>query len=1141
MKTIAAIAFFIAPFWAAFSQNEPVVEQKGAKPIAASPADTARPTVRALVVGISDYANDGIKDLRFADRDAQVFHDFLRSKAGGEVPEENILLRTNKQATQGMLMDDLNFLTLSSKKGDVVIIYFSGHGDVEKQTLWQLGYLLCYDTPFNNYPNNAVELEFLNKVVTTLSVGVQAKVIVILDACHSGKLAGAENLGPSLTAKQAAIQQANEVRILSCQSDQLSVESERWGGGRGVFSYFLINGLKGLADTEGDGDVLFYELKNHLRSSMRKAIQEAMIDNEQTAVFVGQDEYFKLANVDPATLASVKEESTKPPMLAASAPMVGTAGTKDVAAVYEGKKSVAPAQKQAALDAFSEAVDWGLHNGRVFFSGKKGDLLEEITGNFSRAFARADTLKEVVPVGGERESRPVFDEATRAGIGDFIELSKKAKKDAALRDFLKTKVAVRLHDIAQRAITAYLEGDAAELARRYFTHQAAAYGQYPLMLRAAADLLPEGHPLRPICEVKAHYFSGVCIRLAAQLGDTIRTAELSKAMVEQRAALALDPHAAYVHNEIGVLHYFRQEYAAARDEFRQAADLSPSWAVAFSNVAAAQFSLNQPDSARLNAEKAARLDPNYAGAALNLGLAFELKGDLLRAETEYRRAKKLNDRHFLPYERLANLQLKTGRYAEADHRFKEMEERRRDMLAQTKIYVLSLATPLQQTTVQVDAPFPPVNNLIENPLTAEDFFRNGLYYFQRGRNEEAERSFNRAVKLDPKHVGALDMLSSMLFHQKRWGEAEICLLRLAEMFPESGERLFKLVELYQAWGRPEREEDVYRQVITNVEEDNYRHEALKGLQNLLRGQGRFLEEEQLLLRWRDQKLCMAEAPLFSFYHDMKEAFPKSADWLYKYADFNFNNKESDQQSAAFDFEGVIELDTAYPARAFLENRIGQTFLKSLGPDPWALGNEKFEPTEAWLLSRLEDVEGHLEQATSRQPDWLEPRTGLAAARTLGWEYGEAVSTLEKIEAEGRLDYENLMRLADLRIRSGKLAEGYEMLKKGLWMQPEPIEGQHEAFGKLEMLRGGTAAALDNFMAEFNLDPSAAQPETCYTIARLHARLGHRDAALDWLSKAAGAGFNRKFVVRYDPDWARLRGDARFMKLEASIQNLADKS
>ena len=80
-------------------------------------------------------------------------------------------------------MDDLYHLTVNSKKDDLVTIYFSGHGDCEKQTLWQLGYLLCHDTPFNNYPNNAIELEFLNKIITTLSVGVQAKVIVILDAC----------------------------------------------------------------------------------------------------------------------------------------------------------------------------------------------------------------------------------------------------------------------------------------------------------------------------------------------------------------------------------------------------------------------------------------------------------------------------------------------------------------------------------------------------------------------------------------------------------------------------------------------------------------------------------------------------------------------------------------------------------------------------------------------------------------------------------------------------------------------------------------------------------------------------------------------------------------------------------------------
>src|ERR1043166_5483316 len=46
--------------------------------------------IYAVVVGISKYQNNGITQLEYADRDAKVFADYLKSKAGGSVPEENI-------------------------------------------------------------------------------------------------------------------------------------------------------------------------------------------------------------------------------------------------------------------------------------------------------------------------------------------------------------------------------------------------------------------------------------------------------------------------------------------------------------------------------------------------------------------------------------------------------------------------------------------------------------------------------------------------------------------------------------------------------------------------------------------------------------------------------------------------------------------------------------------------------------------------------------------------------------------------------------------------------------------------------------------------------------------------------------------
>ena len=74
---------------------------------------------RAVVVGISDYQDAAIPDLRFADRDAEVFAAWLRSPAGGSVAERNLVLLTNQQATTAQFAKALDGLIETAKAMEV--------------------------------------------------------------------------------------------------------------------------------------------------------------------------------------------------------------------------------------------------------------------------------------------------------------------------------------------------------------------------------------------------------------------------------------------------------------------------------------------------------------------------------------------------------------------------------------------------------------------------------------------------------------------------------------------------------------------------------------------------------------------------------------------------------------------------------------------------------------------------------------------------------------------------------------------------------------------------------------------------------------------------------------------------------------
>jgi hypothetical protein len=183
--------------------------------------------LRAIIVGVSDYANDKNPDLDFADDDAEYFSQMLREQTEWPVAPEDIVLLTNQDATYGRFIAELDNLTESVSRGDRVIIFFAGHGDVEFASDIPTGYLLFHDAPARTYAaGGACEVRTLDKAINKLIQEKEAQVILIADACRSGSLAGGR---PGATATASVLESlfGNTVKILSCEPDQLSLEAGR--------------------------------------------------------------------------------------------------------------------------------------------------------------------------------------------------------------------------------------------------------------------------------------------------------------------------------------------------------------------------------------------------------------------------------------------------------------------------------------------------------------------------------------------------------------------------------------------------------------------------------------------------------------------------------------------------------------------------------------------------------------------------------------------------------------------------------------------------------------------------------------------------------------------------------------------------
>ncbi len=493
-------------------------------------------TTRAVVIGISDYQDEKIPDLRFADRDAEAFYAWLKSPAGGNVPEENIQLLTNKKATNAAIGLALFNLIDGCKADDRAIIYFSGHGDVETKTIYQNGYLLSWDTPSSVYISGAVSLRDLQEVVSTLSKGNKASVLVITDACHAGNLAGSIIGGTQATAQELSLQFAKESKILSCQPNEFSIEGEQWGGGRGVFSYFLLKGLTGLADKNGDEAVSLLEIGRYLQDAVpaETAPEPQMpftVGNLQTAI----------AQVDAPSLDSLrKKEEAQIDFLKEINPK----GLEDDLLA----KADSATRKQYA--AFKTAL-------------ATGDLLEPADRNAWDLFQKLSANKQVEP----------------------------------LHRLMLRNLATALLDEVQQALNALLESDPSEA--NQWNWNPGKYRQYPAYLQRAMELLGEQHYMYRSLLPKKLYFEALNLAKNMgemvdfpEKRDSLRAAAKAKLL----EAIRLEPSAAYLYHAVGNLYFY--SYPPQTDSLlrwtSKAIEYSPKWLLPYLDISY-EYQMTQSD------------------------------------------------------------------------------------------------------------------------------------------------------------------------------------------------------------------------------------------------------------------------------------------------------------------------------------------------------------------------------------------------------------------------------------------------------------------------------------------------------------------------------------------------------------------
>jgi len=259
-------------------QNRDLTFKKTA-PTQQSQTTVQIPRSYALVVGISKYAHlPQSAQLQFPDQDAESVYTVLISPEGGQFPAENVHKLINSQATLENIRHELEvWLPSVTHPDDRVVVYFAGHGFVSNGT----AFIAPYDIDLNNIASSAYPMESLGKDIGTRINGKWK--VLITDSCHSGAITPEADRS---TVNRTLLDLDKSLFSITASRDrEQSFESDKWGGGHGIFTYYVVKGLEGEADTNGDGIVSADELAEYVHTNVRDATNAAQNPTSERGSF----------------------------------------------------------------------------------------------------------------------------------------------------------------------------------------------------------------------------------------------------------------------------------------------------------------------------------------------------------------------------------------------------------------------------------------------------------------------------------------------------------------------------------------------------------------------------------------------------------------------------------------------------------------------------------------------------------------------------------------------------------------------------------------------------------------------------------------------------------------------------------------
>ncbi|HAD12461.1 MAG TPA: hypothetical protein DCF33_08480, partial [Saprospirales bacterium] len=532
------------------------------------------------------------------------------------------------------------------------------------------------------------KLASLQELVNTLTLMKLAKVKVIADACHAGKLSGSQIGGMQLTAAHLARQFANEVKILSCLPNEFSLEIEQWGGGRGCFRNHLVEGLYGLADKNEDGTVSISELDRYLED----LVTVEVAPHTQSPMVIGNKKD-KLAKVDAVTLDQLKKY--KRGEIPQFTPTEGR--------VFE--ENLLTGFSPVAIETQVDSGIWGVyHQFRLAMEEKR--FLEPANHCAEAYYQQLMQVAEMAPLHG----------------------------------FIQRNYAAALQDEAQQAVNAILKINLSELTRSNL-ERAKKYRGFPALLARSADIIGSSHYMYKKIKARqilfeglilfldnyysrdaesgilvldkyrqslswdqelplTYYYMSLCFaikmnqpdsaiqyaHLATQFAETwvvpyahagfclsryypARFAD-AKSLLDK--AMVIDSTNVTVWTALGSVYHYQRQFKKAEASYRHAIKLDSTNAVSWANLGVELVQTDQYEEAEISLKRALEINPNQVFARYVLGCMYIVLEKPIEAEDIFLKALQINPGHIASRDSLAHIYLSQKKWKEAEFQFHEL-------------------------------------------------------------------------------------------------------------------------------------------------------------------------------------------------------------------------------------------------------------------------------------------------------------------------------------------------------------------------------------------------------------------------------------------------------------------------------------